>query len=672
MSRFFLPAFSAYFERFSSYLVNQAAGIIRVQQSGLSMATMRIAQSNHNPKRQNWIKITPALFVSFCACNAAFADDPLKPETLPETPMESETTGADFSSDFGRAALDAWNESPQSYPDYVEGLEADYDILELVRQSPLVMDIDADIAPMHLTLRQSVDLALEKNLGLSITRYSPGISLDAITVAEASFDPTINASLTAGEDAFPPSTSLAGVISGRAVNADQQFNVSVDKRFSLGTEVSVGTRLNRATTNSSNALLNPDFSSRLGVTLRQPLLAGFGEAVNLASVTRAQIGLRASRLEVRREVLDLIADVEIAYWNLAAARQRQALFLSNLRLAKSLLEENTERERVGLATRLEVLQAEASLAARSEDVILAQEAADNAEDRLRSVLGILYSERLNPIDVEPLPDNDPMLPEFRDSVTGALASDMESQIQLELIDQLEVDRRVANNSTLPDLDLFAGGGVLGREQSATDSYQSAFESRGYDWNVGLEFSMPWGMRAEEARLRTSTRNIYRAETRLAEIQQELMRRLRLAWRSIASGRERLATTRASLRLNMESFEQERARYDAGLSNFRNVLEAQRDYDDAKLRHLAALYDLREAVVLLARLDGRLLSRHGFDWQEIDNETQTPPDPVKPLSQDRWPAPEFNTFNHEPATLPASYGQSPNALSETYEGALTEQ
>ncbi len=581
--------------------------------------------------------------------------------------MEYELPANEGVTEPAREALDAWNQSSNAYPDYVSGLEADVDILQIVRRSPLVMDIDADMSPMQMTLRESIDLALEKNLGLSITRYSPGISLDALTVAEAAFDPTLNASLTAGEDAFPPSTSLAGVTSGRAVNADQQFNLSLDKQFTYGTEVSVGTRLNRATTNSSNALLNPDYTSRLGLTVRQPLLAGFGEAVNLAAVTKAQIGLRSSRLQVRREVLDLIADVEMAYWNLAAARQRQALYVSNLRLAKSLLEENIERERVGLATRLDVLQAEASLAARSEDVILAQETADNAEDGLRSVLGILYSESLKPISVEPLPENDPELPEFRASVTGALASDMDSQIQLELIDQLEVDRRVANNDTLPDLDFFAGAGVLGRESSAEHSYQSAFESRGYDWNVGLEFSMPWGMRAEEARLRSSVRSIYRAETRLAEIQQELMRRLRLAWRSIASGRERLATTRASLRLNQESFQQERARYDAGLSNFRNVLEAQRDYDDAKLRHLAALYDLRQAVVLLARLDGRLLSRHGFDWDEVDAETQTPPEPIPPLSEERWPAPDFQSYDIDPSELPASYGVSPNALSETYQG-----
>lgn len=597
-----------------------------------------------------------------------WADVPTAPASIEKTPLTEAEPVADKTNDLSTQALDSWDRESQIEPDEISGLKATVDILQIIRNTPNALDLDAEGDPMFVTLRESIDQALQSNLGLSVSRFQPGFAQDQLTIAESIFDPNISGSAIASERADPPATSLEGVGSGeQAIGAGQRFSVSVDKRFSTGTQVGLETNLNRSTTNSSFALLNPDFSTRLGFSVRQPLLSGFGEAVNLAPVARARIGIRRSRLQVRREVLDLIAQVEIAYWNLAAARQRQDLFLSNLELAKSLLEENIARERVGLATRLDVLQAEASLAARSEEVILAQQAADNAEDALKSVLGILADGPDLPIAVESLPENLPLLPGFRDSVHGALTTDMDSQIQLELIEQLEIDRMVANNQTLPDLDLFGGAGLLGRDGGGVSAYQGALESRGYDWNVGLEMSLPWGMRAQEARLRSSVRSIYQAETQLADIQQELLRRLRLAWRSIASGRERLATTQASLRLNEESFEQERARYEAGLSNFRNVLEAQRDFDNAKLRHLATLFDIREAVVSLARLDGRILSRHGFSWDEIDNRTQTTPDPVQPITQELWPEPALKSFNRDPDTLPASYGESPDALIETYLG-----
>jgi len=596
------------------------------------------------------------------------ADNPVAPAAIPSIPMQTQAAPSERASDNAVRELREWTLEPENGDAATDGLEATEEILDVLRESPLAMDIDSGEPPRSLSLRESIDLALAKNLGLNVARFRPGFAQDQLTIAESEFDPAISASATANESGDPPASALAGVSSGQAINAGQRFNLSVGKRFSPGTEVEVGTSLNRSTTNSSFALLNPDFSTRIGFSVRQPLLDGFGEAVNLASIAQARIGIRRSRLEVRREVLDLVADVEVDYWNLAAARQRQALFLSNLRLAKSLLDENIARREAGLATPLDVLQAEASLAARSEELILAQEAADNAEDALRATLGILYSDTAQPLTVERLPNVLPELPPFRESVRGALASDMESQIQLELIEQLEIDRMVANNETLPDLDLFGGAGVLGRDSGGASAYEGAFDARGYEWNVGVELSLPWGQRAERARLRSSVRSIYQAEAQLAEIQQELLRRLRLAWRSIASGRERLATTEASLRLNRESFEQERARYEAGLSDFRNVLEAQSDFDSAKLRHLSALFDLRQSVVLLARLDGRLLARHGFSWNEVDERTQTAPDPVSPVAQERWPAPDLDRYNQDPATLPASYGQSPNPLVETYLGS----
>jgi len=597
----------------------------------------------------------PCLILAQGSAYESFAPTAIEPK--PSVPANAMTTGE----------LQPWAREPNAWDEVEKGWEATADILEVVGENPMTLDLDANQPPRSITLRESIDLALEKNLGLNIVRFRPGFAQDQLTIAESGFDPTIGASLRANENADPPATTLAGVNNGRAINAGQRFNLGVNKRLSAGTEVGVSTTINRRTTNSSFALLNPDYSSRLGLEVRQPLLAGFGEAVNLAGIAQARIGIRRSRLEVRREVLDLVAEVEVNYWNLAAARQRQALFGSNLRLARSLLEENIARRDAGLATPLDVLQAEASLAARSEELILAQEAADNAEDALRATLGILYSETTQPLVVERLPEVLPELPPFRESVRGALASDMESQIQLEFIEQLKIDRRVANNETLPDLDVVGGVGISGREGDGIRAYESAFEARGYDWNVGVELSLPWGQRAENARLRSSVRNIYRAESQLAEIQQELLRRLRLAWRSIASGRERLATTETSLRLNRESFEQERARYEVGLSDFRNVLEAQRDFDSAKLRHLAALFDLRQAVVLLARLDGRLLARHGFSWDEVDAETQTAPNPVQPRDQEHWPAPALNRLNRSPDTLPNSYGTTPNPLVETYFG-----
>ena len=84
-----------------------------------------------------------------------------------------------------------------------------------------------------------------------------------------------------------------------------------------------------------------------------------------------------------------------------------------------------------------------------------------------------------------------------------------------------------------------------------------------------------------------------------------------------AGTQRVEVTQTAIALNEESFEQERARYGAGLTAYRQVLEAQRDLDKARRSHLQALIDQRRATVQLARVDGTILDRNGYTWADAD-------------------------------------------------------
>lgn len=483
-----------------------------------------------------------------------------------------------------------------------------------------------------LSLQHVIDQALQANLGLVVTRYDPLIARDNLTIAEAEFDPQLSSSFRATERLSPlAATNLETAIGNtKPFNTSQTFQLGAQQKVSTGATIGIGTAVSRATSNSTRNLINPDVTSEISLNIRQPLLRGAGREVNLAQIAKNRLALTQSHLQVRREILDVIADAEISYWDLATAMARKQLQLSNLALANKLLEENRERERLGLATRLEVLQAEANVAAQTEQIILAEENIENAQDTLRVILGIIPTGSEPYIEVDPLPEFTPELPDFQEALRSALAQDMDIQIQYEIIEQRKLDRMVAKDNTLPSLDLVAGVGVLGRSDRIRPSYRGAAEADGHFWSAGLELSFPWGMRADNARYRTSERQVQRETTRLASIQQILLQRLRSAWRAVAAGRERTSTTRASLMLNEESFARQLARYQAGASSFRDVLEAQRDLDQARLRHLEATADLVRAVVQLARLDGTLLRRHNFTWEEVDELTSPPPPSITPL------------------------------------------
>jgi outer membrane protein TolC len=478
------------------------------------------------------------------------------------------------------------------------------------------------LSASELSLRSAVVTALEHNLDLRVSTYTPANALDSVVVQEAQFDPTFytSASLSERQSAAASSSLDSASI---PESETRGLEAGVTQSFSTGASVTLDSSISRSASNN-NAARNPDYSSDVGVSITQPLLKDAWSTVNLAPLARAKVTAERSLFILRSDVLDLLLETELAYWNLAYARESRELALSSLELAQNLLDENRERERLGLVTRLEVLQAEAELSGQQEAIIEAERDIEDAEDALRRAMGQAnFLENLSedalvvadlPEVVEPLR---PMQRVVQDTVTYDVdAKAQELQIELE-----RIDRILAQDETRPDLDLSAGLTYLGRDDQGSAAYRGAYEASGYNWNLGLKLSMPWGFREARAEARQAERNLEQAKLQLYNIKQEKALAARNAWRSAQASLKRIEVARATMLLNQEAFEQERARYGSGLVPYRSVLEAQRDYDAAKSNYLSSLIETLRARARLSRVDGTLLSRNGFDWDEISPYTQ---------------------------------------------------
>ena len=361
----------------------------------------------------------------------------------------------------------------------------------------------------------------------------------------------------------------------------------------------------------------------MGLLIRQPLLKDAWSTVNLAPLARAKVTAERSLFELRSDVLDLVLNTEIAYWNLVYTRADKALTASSMALAKNLLEENGERKRLGLVTPLEVLQAEAEFLNQQEAIIQADRAIEDAQDVLRHAMGQTdFMETISgEILVTSLPDKmEPPRP-IGDVVKDTVISDVDAKVQERRIEVERINRILAQDETRPDLDLTAGVTYLGRDQDGNTAYRGAYNADGHDWTLGLEVRMPWGFRDARARARQAERALESATLQLYSIKQEKALAARNAWRSASAGFKRIEVTRASVLLNEEAFEQERARYGSGLVPYRSVLEAQRDYDRAKSNYLQSIIEALRATVRLSRVDGTLLARNGLDWNAVEPFTQ---------------------------------------------------
>ncbi|MFT3870298.1 MAG: TolC family protein [Nibricoccus sp.] len=478
--------------------------------------------------------------------------------------------------------------------------------------------------PAPLTLEECVARALEKNFDVSLQRLTTDSAANDVQIAKAIYDPTLSLETSRSFNKTAPDTTIitttdpvTGAVTTTSQNSLSTKSTSDDTRASVAQRVVTG-----ATVTATGVLdrnyrkpvvssgLNPAYTGNVGLVVRQPLLKGAGTGVNRAAIERAKLGLGRSNYDLKSTVLTVVRSVESAYYNLVFAREQREVRRFSLEVAQKLLEENRARRATGVATDLEVLQSEVGVANAQRDLVLANQTVRNSEDALMQLIGrfefdqppgqVRFSE-----EAAPVVSFDRSFKLARDNQPDILSSTL-------AIEQFKLDVKTTKNARLPQVDLTGQVGQASKENSYSRASTNVWDGKGYNWQLDLSVTMPWGLRAESARYRNAQIALTREQTRLQFIEQNILVQVRTAIRAVETSLENVRITALALELSQKQFEQEKARYEAGLSTFRFVQQSQAELDAARVNALQAKVNLRFAYADLAKLEGSSLPRYNIN------------------------------------------------------------
>jgi len=381
-------------------------------------------------------------------------------------------------------------------------------------------------------------------------------------------------------------------------------------QISSGATIDLSTQLTRSGSNSTFSLLNPAYSSDLTLSVTQPLLKGAGSKVTLAGIQRSRLGIDRANLDYRGQVMNVLHDTEIAYYQLVYSREQLTARRLSLEAAQKLLDENKAKRDAGVVTDLDVLTAEVGVANQKIFVTLAQKNVHDSEDQLRALIGQFDLDV--PLGAASFAATPTRSLDSTETFALAKQSQPEYLSELALIEQLKVDLSSTRNATLPQVDLSGAVGVNADEASWGDSIDRLPKGDSYAWQVNLAVTYPWGGHADNARFRTARNNLSREMMRLKQIEQDILVQARSAVRLVKSGIETVEASKLAVQLSEQQYELEKARFDAGLSTSRRVLDAQSDLDQARLTDLDNKVTLQRAIADLNRLEGRTAEVNGIE------------------------------------------------------------
>jgi outer membrane protein TolC len=472
-----------------------------------------------------------------------------------------------------------------------------------------------------LGYEQALEQALSRNPTIQMAGAAVTRAEGALLAASATFDTTLSANANSAST-VTQSPQLQGV---NIDDRNASFGTTLAHFFPTGTTTSVSWQNRQSTTlylaeNQSAldqlrefGLINEDirYQSSLVATMRQSLLDGFRMSANLQGVRNAQRArdqTDATRLRTRQEVL---AQTARAYWELWYQRRRVAIAEQGLAVAREEQRIVTLKVGQGTLAQVEQVRVDATVVQAESTLLSAQTGARASANALLVLVGTspgqevtLTTNPAQPRDLSLNPD---------EVVQSAIDNNPEMQALRLVADNSELNMIDARHRRLPQLDVNGSFGLIGLDQAPgsntnvgmTSANNNMFKGDARTWSVGADVAVPLGNRADRGSIDQAKADLRTARLEVEARARTLSQEVRVQVDNLRTATQQVSLAQANLRLAEATLEAERALTDAGRSVQKNVLEAIRAVDDARLNVEKAKADYAVAIIELERLKGSL-------------------------------------------------------------------
>jgi outer membrane protein TolC len=476
-----------------------------------------------------------------------------------------------------------------------------------------------------VTLEACLRRALVNNLKIQIARFAPAIARTAVVEAEALFDPSWFLNNALSRLRQDTGTFLAGA--GTLSSKQWDFESGARTLLPTGASVALSQGWTMLDSNSTFYDPNPRYATDIGLSVAQPLLRGAGQEVTKSPIVLANLDHQISLADFKRQLMDTLLEVEQTYWDLVMAQERVDALDESLSAAEENLRIVRLRFQEGKDKRLIVSLAESAVTSRQTDLIVARLQRARTSDHLKRLINdpALPLEEPTLLAASEQPLANPV-PTTRAVLQRAMLAAMKYRPEIQQADvrlqQMGLMERVARNQRLPRLDLQGAYGFTGLDSKTWRAMKEQFGTEFYDWMVGVNLEVPIGNRSriaahERAQLERTQALVEREDTR-----QQLLLEVSNAVRDLAAAEEAIAATRAARLAAEQTLHDQQANLGAGAALQKDLLDAQRDLADAKVREIQAMAGYMMSLAQLERAKGTLLEYNNIRILDED----APPKP----------------------------------------------
>jgi len=440
------------------------------------------------------------------------------------------------------------------------------------------------------------------------------------------FDPALVYQLNWNHQTTPQTNPFVAGASALATNTTL-FNGGYVEGFGPGTQLNVAYNNLRQTQNSSRTPYSPFTSSNFGFTVTQPLLRGFGLAVNRRFIRIAKNEKKIADLLLQQQLIATVFGVVRLYTDLVALYENVKVEEETQASAEKLYSDTKARVDEGTQAPIELTRANAQVFGIRQDVINARGLLEEQEAIVKNVITRRSSDdvdvlnaRLIPTDSIDVPEKDEIRP-IQDLLTEAFGNRPDLKQAGIQIDNSRISLEGSRNNLLPEIDLvgvaqnnalagqpnplavaadptFVGGYGSALEQLVTRKYPT--------YGIGLNLNLPLRNRIAQADFARDEIQARRTQIRFEQLRKQAQLEVEDALVAMRRARASYEASLQSQALQQESLEAEQAKFDVGASTSFFIVQYQSYLAQARSTVVVAKSAYLKARAALERAVGSIL------------------------------------------------------------------
>jgi len=463
-----------------------------------------------------------------------------------------------------------------------------------------------------IRIEDAVALALENATDVQAAEAAYVSAEGSYQIERGAFDPELFGQVGASHQENPSTSPFVrpGVLENELTTATGGARVTLP----LGTELEASVATHKLDTNSLYTSINPSYGADGTISVRQPLLNGFGPGTSApkTAAARRRDSAASGAEDVRRRAR---ADVETVYWQLYASERNVVVQRLLVEQAQALLEQARVRASAGLVGPNDVANARVFLSQQQLIELDQEEFRSRLSDHLATLTGVrpMTSDHYRSAS-EPAAEVD--FGGLDSLLTRASRSNPALRAAEENLRGMEALATGAGWNQLPTLDLVGAVGGIGLTGTTLvdslpvdlagnygDAIGDAVSRRFPNWSVGLELTLPIFRDEGRGERRQYLAEVERARAQVAGVGRDLEERVRASYRELMNGRQRLTIAREGFQASLDQVRIGRIEFDNGRTTAFELVRLASDLGTAQQRLSQALVRAETAAAELRYLTG---------------------------------------------------------------------